>query len=173
MLKTTLGYFSRFLKRTANALFHLIEKRLIRLTKVNRRFLFFLKSLFGYNISQIQNKQNTLYISDTNNYSLWITRINRLWLYKFGIKERIINLQEVYKTNKISLDKNESVIDIGANIGEFGKYWSEKGHKVYAFEPSDIEFEALQLNLHNSVLFNIGLWNESGELKFYYKNYKL
>jgi len=46
----------------------------------------------------------------------------------------------------------------------------EEGHEVYAYEPDIVEFDALKLNLPNSTLFNVGLWNKSDVLKFYEKN---
>ena len=35
------------------------------------------------------------------------------------------------------------------------------------FEPSPIEFSCLEQNVRPSVVHNVGLWNEEGELNFY------
>lgn len=45
------------------------------------------------------------------------------------------------------LDRNSTVIDIGANQGFFSMYAASKGATVYAFEPCQENFEILQWNV--------------------------
>jgi len=64
--------------------------------------------------------------------------------------------------------------DIGANLGEFTVYAGKrvKTGKVLAFEPFEPVFklllENIELNhLENVIAFQVGLWNQNGELPFY------
>lgn len=147
-----------------------IEKIIFPLVNIDTFFVIILKNIFKYKIQRITKIKGSFYLIDKNLNSLYISRYKRIGLYKSGVKQRLINLQESYKTKILNISKNSCVIDIGANIGEFGKFWADKGHKVYAYEPDVLEFNALKLNLPNSNLFNLGLWNKSDVLKFYHKN---
>tara|TARA_B100000900_G_C20470816_1_gene671306 strand:- start:221 stop:1000 length:780 start_codon:yes stop_codon:yes gene_type:complete len=147
-----------------------LERITFQLININTVFYIILKIIYKYKLKKISKIHRLFFLSDENLNSLYVSRYSRIGLYKVGINERLISLQKSYRTQNIELSKNECVIDIGANIGEFGKFWVEKQHVVYAFEPDVVEFEALKLNLSNSSLFNLGLWNKSDVLKFYHKN---
>jgi FkbM family methyltransferase len=60
------------------------------------------------------------------------------------------------------------VIDIGANIGNYSKYFIKHGAKVYAFEPTINTFNILKSNIKNAECFNVLLGNSIGKTKFYY-----
>jgi len=73
---------------------------------------------------------------------------------------------------KLLVEKNETTIDIGANIGIYTKYFSEyvgtKG-RVLAFEPIRITYDFLkrntkELNLKNVICYNIALSDSNGEV---------
>lgn len=160
----------RLLKKIFKLVLLKIEKKTFDLININTFFFNILKTVFSYKLQNISKEDRLFFLSDKNHNSLYISRYKRIGIYKFGVKERLVNLQKSYKTQSIELSKNDCVVDIGANIGEFGKFWAEKGHKIYAYEPDVIEFSALKLNLPNSFLFNLGLWNKPDVLKFYHKN---
>jgi FkbM family methyltransferase len=129
-----------------------------------------LKIFWHYKILNIDQKKDTYKVKSLDGNSLEITRINRLKKLKNGISSRLLDLQKNYLSSDIEIDKSELVIDIGANIGEFGKHWKEKGFRVISFEPDPIEFKALTLNLSDSDCHNIGLWDKACMLTFYSKN---
>ena len=84
-------------------------------------------------------------------------------------------LIEGYCVDDLSLSKGDTVIDIGANIGEFSLALLERYNdlNLICIEPSPLEFEVLTINMktvNNCRLHNIGLWNEFGSLPFYIKS---
>lgn len=89
--------------------------------------------------------------------------------YKGGILERAEGLAEVYFFDKIDFKDGDILIDCGANVGDL-KLWF-KLHSIninyIGFEPSPVEFKCLKENVKPSTVHNLGLWKDSGELKFY------
>lgn len=160
----------RLVKKIFRIIFSKIERKIFLLISINTFFVIILKNFYNYKLQKISKTNKLFLLIDKNLNPLYISRYLRIGIYKEGVSERLVNLQKSYRTHSISLSKNDSVIDIGANIGEFGMFWAEKGHEVYAYEPDIVEFDALKLNLPNSTLFNVGLWNKSDVLKFYEKN---
>lgn len=78
-----------------------------------------------------------------------------------------------------SISEGKIFLDIGANAGKYSIYLARKSknNNVYAFEPSISTFNLLKKNielnnLQNQItIFNIGLSNKKGNVKFYnYKN---
>ncbi|MGC6479563.1 MAG: FkbM family methyltransferase [Flavobacteriaceae bacterium] len=157
------------IKRAIISITRRIELLIIR-AYPKRVKLILLNFFWKYKLRNIHYKNEIFRVESQDGNILEITRINRLKKLKNGVNNRLIELQREYLTSNIELDKSELVIDIGANIGEFGKYWMEKGFKVISFEPDPIEFKALKLNLSDSECYNIGLWDKASELKFYSKN---
>ncbi|MDB9812007.1 FkbM family methyltransferase [bacterium] len=89
--------------------------------------------------------------------------------YEYGFKERAESLARVYFLSRINFSAGDIFIDCGANVGDV-KLWFELNEidvEYIGFEPSPIEFSCLKTNVHPSVVHNIGLWNEKGELNFY------
>ncbi len=85
--------------------------------------------------------------------------------------------KEIYEDNAylqrgIQVHPGDVVFDIGANIGLFSMYISEKvpNLKIYAIEPIPQIFEALTANLANNPavikLYNVGLADKEGTLEF-------
>jgi FkbM family methyltransferase len=69
-----------------------------------------------------------------------------------------IFFQGIYTPPFLPIEKNDTVVDIGANIGVFTIYAAtrtRKQNKVYAFEPFPINFEALQQNIRANRLNNV------------------
>ena len=79
----------------------------------------------------------------------------------------------VYLLNDIQLHAGDVVFDVGANIGLFSKFASEKfpDLKIYAFEPIPQIFEAMNANLKdkpNIKMYNIGLSDSEKDAEFNY-----
>ena len=148
----------------------IIEKKIIASLGVSGFFIYLLRVFYNYDLLQIKQVNNLKLIEDSSNKKIHISRINRLRKYKHGIDLRLVNLQREYNTHKINLNTKDCIIDIGANIGEFGLFWLKKGHNVIAFEPETLEFDALKQNLPDCNVYPIGLWKKDDTLKFYHKN---
>ncbi len=142
-------------------------KRLLKSKQIPFRVKKIILSLFKI-YSEKEHKY--LFKLSKNNVDLFITRSNRIVKYLGGIEERIKNLviYEYLIDDTVEINIDEIIIDVGANIGEFSKFFSSKGYKVYSFEPDAIEFGALEKNVDNA--FNVGLWNENTFLEFYSDN---
>ncbi len=89
-----------------------------------------------------------------------------------AIKE--IYVFDEYKLNNLKLDKNPTIIDIGANIGVFSirvaKRYSES--RIFSYEPLDKTFKVLEdnivlNNLNNTKAFNLAISDKRGKIKFH------
>ena len=129
-----------------------------------------LKIIAGYELISVMSVEGCYELSGYNNEKLTISRLVRLPKYRNGVNKRLLNLQQEYLTNLLEIPKDESVIDIGANIGEFGLFWKSRNYKIYAFEPDLIEFNALSKNLFGESIYTCGLWNSTTTLTFYSAN---
>ena len=98
--------------------------------------------------------------------------------YKFKIRKNKIDAftcDEVFKCGyfkHLELNKNDVVLDIGANIGVFSIAASNKCRHVYAFEPDPQNYllakENLRLNnIENVTLFNHAVTNYNGIIELY------
>jgi FkbM family methyltransferase len=79
-----------------------------------------------------------------------------------------IYFKSIYNPVQLPIEKDDVVVDIGANIGLFTVYAASRTQNaVYAFEPSPGNFETLMQNIRASGLINIipfqnAVSNESG-----------
>jgi FkbM family methyltransferase len=88
----------------------------------------------------------------------------------------IQNEIKAYFKKGISVNANDTVVDIGANIGIFSLYLNfqfNKNIKIYAFEPIPELYQVLQANtgLYNQdsiQTFAVGILNYNGEKEFVY-----
>jgi len=131
---------------------------------------FLLNRIFRWNLYQIKNHDAIFEYFDNLNQSLFYTRKSRVLRYKNGINSKLDSLQKEYLTYDLTLTENSVIIDIGANIGEFSKFWEDRNFNVISFEPEPLEFKALQKNLTSKSLFNTGLWHENCTIKLYHAN---
>lgn len=89
--------------------------------------------------------------------------------YASGIEARGAKLGADYLLHLVQFADGDVVIDCGANVGDLNLYFRGIGAKVeyIGIEPGPGEFAALQRNVEPAQAFNLGLWNEDGELTFY------
>jgi FkbM family methyltransferase len=83
------------------------------------------------------------------------------YLNIFGLPEK--NNFECLRKIFFNKFKNQIALDIGANLGIYSDFFSHFFKKVYAFEPSNIAYPILKLNVKkkNVILFNYGLSNKN------------
>ena len=89
--------------------------------------------------------------------------------YADGIESRGQNLGQAYFLDQIEFRPDDVVIDCGANVGDLYLYFRVNNLKVKytGFEPSPLEYKSLRANVQPQACYNLGLWHENGNLKFY------
>ena len=136
----------------------------------------FLKNIFiksPFFVPKIDLNEKCL---SSKNSKIYFTHISRLYFYTLGINYRLKNLLNEYSISRsiLSLKKSDIVIDCGANIGEFSLaiYNEFKCKNIYAFEPDENEYKALNKNLNfgNCKPLKLGLSNKTGDFDFYLNN---
>lgn len=90
--------------------------------------------------------------------------------YKFEMIEPLM-VEGPYELNEdVSVDKDDVVIDCGANIGLFSAIASDKGARVYSFEPNEDVIETYLYKTKgyrgNINIVPLALSNECGEMYF-------
>jgi len=75
----------------------------------------------------------------------------------------------VYERYGCTIDKDDIVVDVGANVGIFANLASQKGaKKIYSFEPGDLAMSCLVKNApSNAELFKYALGNVDGKVNLY------
>ncbi len=97
-------------------------------------------------------------------------KMQGLFAYGKGFNKRSNYLKKIYLINKIKFQNDDSVLDIGANNGDFYLCFNENIN-YYGIEPSPIVFSNLKYNINNQNLINKGCWKASGEkIEFYVKD---
>ena len=69
---------------------------------------------------------------------------------------KILNTEGDYENDRVILNKNDIVIDAGANMGIFTLFAAHKKvGKIYAFEPQKNSIEVLKANINNNNLMDL------------------
>jgi len=92
-------------------------------------------------------------------------------LFRNGIHKRAEFLFNSYLLSNITFERNDVIIDCGANWGDLYIKFRELGILNYfAFEPNDLTYKVLKLNAESATCLNIGLGNRSEVANFYVDN---
>jgi FkbM family methyltransferase len=94
--------------------------------------------------------------------------------YQRGIEFRKSNLEKDYMLKNVNLVAGDTIIDCGANVGDFYLSVSERIQSFHyiGFEPSPHEFACLQRNVVGHQIHNVALWKDDSELTFYIDSQK-
>lgn len=111
------------------------------------RFLFY---LLGRRINVTYSRDLGLFRLIEGETSVYTARRKRIRLFHRGVQGRLTFLADSYSIPSGTISKNDIVIDCGANIGEFSIAMESEGAIVHAFEPNEVEYAALELNLRGS-----------------------
>jgi FkbM family methyltransferase len=105
--------------------------------------------------------------------SIWFSERYRAARYDRGVKKRCEATARFYGADRIKDWRGKTVLDVGANCGEFSLYAHARGAQVIAIEPEPLTFEALRRNMEGTdvVCLNVALWKEGGVVPFYYKQW--
>lgn len=128
---------------------------------------------------QITYKNSCMAIRDKqSDFYLVASSPARVRRYKFGIKSLLSAMLKNYCVDNLVFDSPPTIIDIGANIGEFSmgaRLLLHPQARLICIEPDLVDYAALIQNIglseysKNSCL-NIALSNQSGEFDFYLNN---
>ncbi len=117
-------------------------------------------------------KYDDVYLVKWGNEKIFIYNLHRITRYVrnegfYYIKQKMFNK---YCKDKVSVEIDDIVIDVGANIGEFTRSIVDKAGLILAIEPDPIAFKCLKLNLEdfsNTRYENCLLSNSNREVDFY------
>lgn len=89
--------------------------------------------------------------------------------YQWGMAERSKRLASDYMLDLVPFEDGDTVIDCGANVGDFYRAILQYCNDVnyIGFEPSKNEYECLKKNAHGQKTFNLALWNSNKTIEFY------
>lgn len=175
-----------FGKRTIKNIFSLVIKSLVKFVAkynltlfrviANSFFLLFflLERIRGRNSSRVStgydSKNQSLFIYDHElQKKIFYSVPSRVLGFKKGLKVKCNKIFNHYNLGAITFNDNDTVVDVGANIGEIN-YSLEKLNldiNYVGIEPSNTEYNALSLNYPESELHNVGCWDQNTELEFY------
>lgn len=93
----------------------------------------------------------------------------RLYFRPDGVLGRIRQVGAKYQDKAVVIKGGDSVLDVGANVGEFSYYCSLLGARALAVEPDPSAYSALRNNSGSARFtpLQAGLSHSSGLLKFY------
>lgn len=75
--------------------------------------------------------------------------------------------EKCYENNECRIEKNDIVVDIGANIGIFSRYASSKASQVYSIEPNSLNYKCLKLNEMFSTSINGAISDKNEKIKLF------
>ena len=152
--------------------FFLSDSNYIRyLTLVGKIF-----NKFKFSIKKIEEFKNhksdiPLYLVEVDHEEILTTAAYRCSRFLKGFDHAAARIWLRYKTpTLLKKHKVSTVLDVGANIGEYSKYAFDSITKnVHAFEPEPNTFKCLENNLRGSniKLYNFALSDKTGVFPFY------
>lgn len=112
-----------------------------------------------YKATNIKNKRSRFFCSE--GYGIYA--------YLQTLEARGHQLGNDYFLDLINFNKNDVIIDCGANVGDLLLWFENKKLDInyVAFEPSPNEFKCLKRNIGNHTSYNLGLWKEDKKIDFY------
>ena len=130
---------------------------------------FRLTQSFRQNIKVSISHDGKLFWIEDGAEKLAVARKSRLKYHLRGLSVRRRILQGEYLIDADLLRPGDTVIDCGANVGEFSLICASRKARVIAFEPDRVEFTALLANAQGRDITPIqkALWKAHGEMQFY------
>ena len=118
----------------------------------------------------LNENDGLLWISDGRD-RLAIVHRERADRYRHGISRRCRRMTEdgYLARGKVQIRPGDTVVNVGANIGEVATYLAGRGAHVLALEPDPIARRCLMANATGLAIEVLpwGAWREDGELVFY------
>lgn len=133
-------------------------------------------AFLAYESRLVSMKPDLMEFVDKRGHKFYACRSVLINTFKYGWDLRVKRLQGYYGVNALKFRDNSVVVDIGANIGEFGHYYLRhagiKNTTLISFEPDPVEFVCLEKNNKDPRSFNCNkaLWSKRETLTLYHKN---
>jgi FkbM family methyltransferase len=167
-----MGFLKGYIKLHAKYLLSMYNFFLVSLDKRMFTVFFNIKALFLFSPARLSWDGENFIVRDKeiDNFKHKIRHQRQCnSAFQFGVNKRVQNLVDCYFLNEIEFRDGDIFIDCGANVGDLKIWFDLKKIKIEykGFEPSPVEFHCLKENVKPSAVFNVGLWNETGELEFY------
>lgn len=123
-------------------------------------------------IKSVESSGGVYRVNFNSNHSLLVPQVERISRFVSGIDRAKDRILQQYQFHQLSSDNIRTVLDIGANIGEFSLAFLEKNKsQVFAFEPVLENYQCLVENLQTYVgrssCFNVALGNIDGQVNFH------
>jgi FkbM family methyltransferase len=123
---------------------------------------------FVFNLNgRIYRENEFFFIKDDIYKYRFYHRKQGLMAYSNGLKARGYQIGNDYLLHRVKFQKDDIVIDCGANNGDLYLYFS-KNIRYIGIEPSPIEFSNLSYNIKNQKLINRALYKNNDELATFY-----
>ncbi len=100
-----------------------------------------------YRFKAEDNGRIVLYDDTTRFCFMGYRRLNR-YFYPDGLERRILAMEKKYCLDPCTIEKGDTVVEVGANVGEFTLMASRLASVVYSFEPDPNCFTCLKENLN-------------------------
>ena len=149
--------------------------KLFRIHKFNPflfcKFLNYLLLLHKSSVRVSWNPDERLYIVSEGDLNIYFARWQRYIQFINGIDYRINRLIKSYNIDFIEINKDDFVIDCGANIGEVGIFLRNSNCKYLPIEPENMEAKCCNINNARWAMKvkEIALWKEKSRITFYSK----
>ena len=118
--------------------------------------------------------ENDRYVKIIENKNVAVYPNKRVLRVVKNFKYQLDLLYDSYLLNSIDIQKDDVIVDCGANVGELFLAVKEKNFDVtyIGFEPDKETYDCLKLNVENekNIVHNIGLSNIDGSNNFYIDN---
>lgn len=118
--------------------------------------------------------ENDRYVKIIENKNVAVYPNKRVLRVVKNFKYQLDLLYDSYLLNSIDIQKDDVIVDCGANVGELFLAIKEKNFDVtyMGFEPDKETYDCLKLNVKNekNIVHNIGLSNIDGSNNFYIDN---
>jgi FkbM family methyltransferase len=167
-----MNFVKRYIKLHIKFLLTLYRGFLLCLDKRAFATFYNLKSLLIFSPSRLTWDGKVFVVTDreVSNFKYTIRHQRQCNMaYEYGVKKRAKGLADCYFLNEIEFDDGDIFLDCGANVGDLKIWFDLNNIKInyVAFEPSPTEFDCLKENVKPCTVYNVGLWNEVGELEFF------
>ncbi len=146
------------LHKNPNTLKYINGKRFVKILNITN-------ALLGNKI-RFRFADNMYSFRDNNNFFYFHSK-PRIFYYVEGLNRRIEQLKKEYLIEDIEFNHGDTIVDIGANVGEVFKIFQSLDVEYIAFEPDTQAFQCLKKNAQNQNVNNVALWNKKASMIFY------
>ncbi len=163
MLKKYLQWHSNtFLKYCENRLPYFSDKFFVR------AFNIFLRIKNNRSRMSFNSQKNYFCIEEGNLSQTFRNKSQATHSYSNGLVNRGYQIADSYMLNEINFRPNDTVVDIGANVGDLYLYFKHSNTKIsyIGIEPGENEFICLKNNINGSCI-NAAVSDKNGMQNFY------